>query len=95
MDEYAQLRALLDLAEAAGITLRRAPAGEVPAGAAGHPGGALVRLAGKEILFLDPTASVADRIAVVAAALVGRNEIENTFLAPEIRQRIDDAEPVN
>ncbi len=84
MDEYAQLRALLDLAEGAGIVIRRAPAG-----ADEHPGGALVRVAGREMLFLDPAASVADRIAVVAAALKGRSEVEEAFLPPEIRRRID------
>jgi len=88
MDEYAQLRAMLDLAESAGIAIRRCPAGDAPAG--GHPGGALVRLKGREILFLDPAASVADRIAVVAAALRGRDEVENAYLPPEIRRHIDD-----
>ena len=95
MDEHAQLRYLLDLAETAGIVIRRAPAlpeGEVAAGRGGQPGGALVRLRGKEMLFLDPGASLADRIAVVAAALAGRSEIEDRFLPPEIRRRIDQAQ---
>jgi len=86
MDEYAQLRALLDLAESVGITVRRRPPDDQP-----HAAGALVRLAGRELLFLDPSAAVADRIAVVAAALAGRGEIEDVFLPPEIRRHIDDA----
>ena len=87
MDEYAQLRSLLDLAESIGLEVRRAPAG----GQAGaeHPGGALVRLRGREILFLDTVAAVADRIAVVAAALRGRCEIDRTYLPPEIRGLIE------
>ena len=90
MDEYAKLRALLDLAESVGIKVRRAPTGQDSNGTAGgHPGGALVRLRNQEILFLDPGASVADRIAVVAGALAGRKEIEQTFLPPELRELID------
>lgn len=88
MDEYAQLRALLDLAESAGLTLRRAP---LPSEQQEHPGGALVKLRGQEILFLDPTAAVADRIAVVAAALKGRQVVEEAFIPPEIREIIDGA----
>ena len=89
MDEYGKLRALLDLAESVGIRIRRAPGGAD--GDSVHPGGALVRLREQEILFLDPTASVADRIAVVAAALAGRKQMEGIFLPPEIRQLIDGA----
>ena len=86
MDEYAQLRALLDLAESVGIVIRRRPADDEP-----HAAGALVRLGGREMLFLDPGASVADRIAVVADALAGRREIEDVFLPPEIRQHVEAA----
>ena len=85
MDEYGQLRFLLDLAEELGVTVRRAPAAppEAPDSAGAHPGGALVKLRGREILFLDPSAAVSDRIAVVASALAGRDELE------EIRERIE------
>jgi hypothetical protein len=89
MDEHAQLRALLDLAESIGIEVRRAPPGEAPSGE--RPGGALVRLRDREILFLDPAASPADRIAVAAAALAGRSRLEDVFLPPEIRERIERA----
>ena len=87
MDEYAQLRALLDLAESAGIAIRRSPC---PGDGGSAPPGALVKLRGREMLFLDPGASVADRIAVVAAALRGRHAVEDVFLPPEIRRRIDE-----
>ena len=88
MDEYAKLRVLLDMAESFGIKIRRAPGGvELDGGGADeHPGGALVRLRGQEILFLDPSASVADRIAVVTSALAGRDELEQMYLPPEIRE---------
>ena len=82
------LAALIDLAEAVGIEIRRAPPG---AGSGGGPAGALVRLKGKEILFLDPIAAVADQISVVAGALAGRAELEDRFLPPKIRQCLDEA----
>ena len=90
MDAARQLGALLNLIESLGITIRRAPAagdGE------DHPGGALVRLKGKQILFLDPTASLADQISAAAAALRGRPELEDRFLPPEIRAAIEGAGP--
>jgi hypothetical protein len=94
MDEHAKLRTLLDIAESLGVRIRRAPSGielEATAGGDEHPGGALVRLRDHEMLFLDPTASVADRIAVVGAALAGRAEIEQMYLPPEIRELIERA----
>jgi len=86
MEASVQLGALIDLAESLGITVRRAPSsGESDA----HPGGALVRLKGAEMLFLDPTAPLGDQIAVAAAALRGRRELAERFLPPEIRRLID------
>ena len=91
MEPQTQLSVLLDLAEEIGIAVRRVPAaGDDPE----HPGGALVRLAEREVLFLDPTAAVADQIDAVAAALRGpsaggRAELRDRFLPPEIRQLID------
>lgn len=88
MEPDTQLGVLLDLAESAGIDIRRAPGG---GDSTGHPGGALVTLRGREMLFLDPTACVADQINAVAGALAGRAEIKNRFLPPEIRDLIDRA----
>ncbi len=90
MDENGQLRALLDLAESIGIQVRRAPPPGAGEGFDDHPGGALVRLRAQEILFLDPAAAVADRIAVVAAALRGRKELEDVFLPPAVRELLED-----
>ena len=87
MEAHEHLRLLLDLAEEAGIAIRRAPSA---ADSADHPGGALVRVGTREMLFLDPTAAPADQIAVVAAALRGREEIENRYLPPELRQLIEE-----
>ncbi len=86
MDEEAKLTLLLDLAEEIGIAIRRMP---VSAEAGDHPGGAMVRLKGKDILFLDPTADVADQVAAVASALRGKPEIADRFLPPEVRELVD------
>ena len=85
MDPYAQLASLLDLAEQLGLTVRLMP----PSAEGEHPGGALVRLRGREVLFLDAQAGVADRLAVVARALAGRAEVEDRFLPPELRELLD------
>jgi len=89
MEQGSQLRTLLDLAEQIGLEVRRV------AGASNgseHPGGAMVRLKGREILFLDPAASPSDQIGVLAASLRGRPQIEDRFLPPEIRELIDAAD---
>ena len=87
MDLYARLSALTNLAGSFGITIRRVPSSGDPAG---HPGGAFVRLKGKEILFLDPTAPVTDQIDVVAAALRDRKELQDMFVPPEIRELLEE-----
>jgi len=80
------LATLLDLVEELGIAVRRVPsAGDSDE----HPGGAIVRLKGKEILMLDPTASLADQMSAAVAALRGRKEMEERFLTPEIRALLD------
>ena len=84
MEPYAQLAALLDLAEQLGITIRLMPSST----AEDETGGAIVRMKGKEVLFLNADAGVADRLAVVASALAGHPELENRFLAPELRDII-------
>jgi len=91
MDKHGELRVLLDLAESVGIVIRRAPSGGDASAGQGHPGGALVSLHGRDMLFLDPAAGVADRIAVVAAALAGRKELDDLYIPPQVRQRIEQA----
>lgn len=88
MDQESKLSVLLDLSESLGIDVRPGPV----RGEGGHPpGGSLVKLRGKEILFLDTHTTTAARITAVAAALAGRDEIEQMFLPPEIREIIDEA----
>ena len=89
MDIQEQLAALLDLAESLGMQIRHAPAGR---DGGDHPGGAMVRLKGREILFLDDTAAPADQVAVLAAALANKKELQDVFLPPEIRQILDESQ---
>jgi hypothetical protein len=52
----------------------------------------MVKLKGREILFLDPAASPSDQLGVLAASLRGRRQVEDRFLPPEIREIIDTAD---
>ena len=91
MDASQQLSTLIELAESLGIDIRQAPsAGELDR--QWNPGGALVLLKGKEILFLDSGAAVADQLSALAGALRGRRQLQERFLPPEIRQLIDQAQ---
>jgi len=89
MEQESQLRMLLDLAEQIGLEVRCVPGS---AGGADHPGGAMVRLKGKEIIFLDPVACPSEQLDVLAMALRGRSEVEDRFLPPEVRELIETTE---
>jgi len=88
MEASRQLTVLLDLAEQLDIAVRAAPPGSC---GGDRPGGAVVRLRGKQMLFLDPSGSDADKAEVVAEALRGREELAEMFLPPEIRELIEGA----
>lgn len=87
MNEFDKLRYLLDLAEEWGIDVRRSPAG----GGTGHPGGALVRLGERELLFVDPTAGPADQLNAVVQALRGHPQANARYLPPSIRALLNDS----
>ena len=89
MEPHTRLNLLLDRPRRRASWSAACP---VPATPASTPGGALVKLKGKEILFLDPTAPLPDQVAVVAGCLRGRAGIEQRFLPPEVRQAIDNPE---
>jgi len=77
---------LMDLAESLGIEIRRAPmSGDFST----HPGGSFIRLKGRSILFIDPSAAWNDQVAAAALALKGRKELDGMFLPPEIRDLIE------
>lgn len=86
MDAEGQLGRLLELAEELGIEVRSA--GEAASSAA-HPGGCLIRLKGREVLLLDASSALADRLDAVCLALRDRPELETRYLPPALRQRLE------
>jgi hypothetical protein len=86
MESLELLASLTDLAESLGMEIRLVPSSR---DSPEHPGGAVVRLKGREILFLDPTAPAADQISAVARALGRHKELDDLFLPPEVRQALD------
>ena len=87
MTPDAMLSALLELAQSMNITVRTMPSGMDGQ----HAGGSLVRLRGKEIIFLDGSADTTDQVAALASAIKGRPDLENRFLPPEVREALDKA----
>ena len=86
MDDDEKLTELLDLARSLGIEVRLTPAAGL---SCEHSAGALVVLKGREILLMDPTAPIAERVALTTDALIGRTQIENCFVRPAIRCLLD------
>jgi hypothetical protein len=86
MDAGDLLTALLDLAQELGIAVRTVETGSGRAAS-------LVRLKGREVLFVDCSADLDDRIEAVAAALWERPELADRFLLPEVRAAIERAGP--
>ena len=84
MDSAAQLDYLIDLAEGLGMTLRHVAGRGTSDAAAGD----VVRLKGREILFLDSAAPVTEQIAAVAQALRGRPELDEMYLPPQVRDTL-------
>jgi len=83
MDIDAQFRALMDLAETLGLEIRSVSPLET------QGAGALVKIHNKEVLFLDFSASVADRISLLAETLRGRDELQQIYIKPELRRLIE------
>jgi hypothetical protein len=83
MDNKGLLAELLDLAEQIGIEVRQVQLG--------GEGGSLCRLRGKWVLFVDEGADMADQVAAVAAALAGRQELNDRYLKPQVRELLEQA----
>ena len=81
MDTETLLDELLDLAGQLGIELRREYLG-------GH-GGGICKLRGKWVLFVDTAASEVEQLDQTAAALANREELEQIYLRPQIREILD------
>ena len=88
MDNSELLGRLIDLTEQLGIAIRRAPL-EEGTSLSGHVGGSVVHLKGKEIIFLDTTATLEDQIAVVCKSLSGHKELAERFIPPQVRNAIE------
>lgn len=83
MNDHTKLSALLDLVQSVGLQVRSAPVSD------DYSAGALVSLKGRDVLFLNTSASPIDQIDVVVAALRGRSELESVYLPPALRELID------
>jgi hypothetical protein len=81
-----QIQELLELSEGIGITVRMVPGSIVDDG---HPGGAMVCLKGRDVLFLNPAASQADQLAVLTEALRDRPELADRYLRPDLRELLE------
>lgn len=91
MEREAILAELIELAEAAGIAVRRLPSVE---GAAPARSGAC-RLRGATWVWVAPGDPVEDRIEAVAVALRSgaAGLLEQRYLPPAVRERLESPEP--
>lgn len=87
-DSGSTLEALVDLAMEVGLTLRRAPAAT---GDTQHPGGAVVELRGRQIVFLNPAAPTRDQIDVLVSVLSRCETLQGRFVRPDLRELLDSA----
>ena len=85
MDTESQLAALLELAEELGIEVRQA--------ALGGQGGGLCEVRGRRILFVDVLADWQDRLGRTAGALAELAELEQRYVAPQLRELLDRYRP--
>ena len=81
MQRQELLTALLELAESAGLEVRKEYLG--------GEGGGLCLLRGKRILFLDTAADTAEQVARTAAALADLPELEAMYVLPQVREELD------
>lgn len=83
MDDRSLLDALLETAEELGLEIRREPID-------GESGG-LCRIRGRRILFVDTLADLGTRVQHTCEALAALPEIDDCYLRPDIRERIERA----
>lgn len=81
MDLAARLEALCELAEEIGIEVRAEPMG--------GNGGGLCELRGRRVLFVDTAADLATRYDHTLAALAPLTELDQRYLAPEMRDDLE------
>ena len=81
MQSQELLTALLELAESAGLEVRKEYLG--------GDGGGLCILRGKRILFVDSAADSAEQIAHTAQALARLPELATMYVLPQVREELD------
>lgn len=81
MDLGSRLEALLSLAEEIGIDIRAEPMG--------GEGGGLCRIKGHRVLFVDTFADLATRYDRTLSAIADLPELEDHYLAPEVRRDLE------
>ena len=81
MENQTLMNELLDLAERLGIEVRHE--------CFGGDGGGLCRLRERRVLFVDTAASLADQLDRTAAALAEIEGLDDLYILPEIRQRLE------
>ena len=81
MEDQALLEQLLDLALELGIEVRR----EFFDG----EGGGFCRIRDKWVLVMDESASLTENLNMVCQALAGREELEEKYVLPQIREALE------
>lgn len=81
VETEALLNELLDLAEQLGLEIRRV--------FLDGRGGGLCRLGDKWVLFVDQSGDMAEQLAQTAGALARRDDLENLYIRPQVREIIE------
>ncbi|HUU84509.1 MAG TPA: hypothetical protein VM243_13495 [Phycisphaerae bacterium] len=81
MDELAQLDKVVEIAEELGVEVRRE--------AIDGESGGLCRIKGRHVLFIDTLADATTRLERCIEALARLPGIDDYYLRPDIRERID------
>ena len=82
MNSYDLQEQLVELVSQLGISVRRADLGGA--------GGSLVRLRGKDVLFLDTSADPDDQLQRLAPEVARLPGLDNFYIIPELREFLEE-----
>lgn len=82
MNSYDLQERLVELVSQLGISIRRADLGGA--------GGSLVRLRGKDVLFLDTSADPDDQLQRLAPEVARLPGLDNIYILPELRELLEE-----
>ena len=82
MNAYDLQERLVELISQLGISVRRADLGGA--------GGSLVRLRGKDVLFLDTSADPDDQLQRLAPEVARLPGLDNIYIIPELRELLEE-----